>query len=85
MVDVRGDVLACKVCLTLGITRCISAAVYERTNYVYTRAEMMRICPYQNTSLLAVYCSNTAAILPQYCCNIFWQYCRNITAILDFA
>ena len=29
--------VACKVCFTLGITRYISAAVYERTNYGYTR------------------------------------------------
>ena len=24
-------------------------------------------------------------ILRQYCSNSFWQYCRNIVAILDFA
>ena len=27
--------VASKVCFTLGVTRCISAVVYERTNYGY--------------------------------------------------
>ena len=39
----------------------------------------------KTSSLLAIYCCNITAILQQYRSYSFWQYCRNVVAILDFA
>ena len=72
-------------------SRTIKAA-YDEGKLLEKHNFSINVYPYQDTRLLAVYCSNIAAILlqhilailPQYCGNTgfrmqisFWQYCRN--------